>query len=180
MDVATNDKSANSTHVPGIADLDYSLSRATHYDPSGGVQVELSSAWSGDGKLIVRARFTPDDPAFHLYSKDLPRKGVNGIGRPTLIEVADRGRFTEIGELIADQKAIQQLDATSNTSHSIYPSGPVTLYLSLLRPESSHGQEQITIRLTYMSCSERVCNLPVERAAVSLTLPTPVAVHGND
>ena len=69
-----------------LAKLDYSPVADTHHDEGGRVTVELSAAWGDDGLLVIRGVFTPEDAGYHLYSINLPRNGVDGLGRPTLLE----------------------------------------------------------------------------------------------
>jgi hypothetical protein len=51
-----------------------------------------------NGSYQLSARFTP--PAgFHLYSKDIPRTGVDGLGRPTLLELPGNAKMQATGQL---------------------------------------------------------------------------------
>src|SRR5438552_3527953 len=52
-----------------------------------GVAVEITLSQDKPGHRSLTAVFTPTDKDFHLYSKDLPRNGIQGVGRPTLLEV---------------------------------------------------------------------------------------------
>src|SRR5512139_850800 len=47
--------------------------------------------------------FTPARKGFHLYSKNLPRDGLNGLGRPTLLEIVSADTVTAAGPLVADK-----------------------------------------------------------------------------
>ena len=102
--------SASSPDVAELASLDYSKNEVSHHDDSGRVEVQVGSAWSDDQQLVIRARFTPDDPGFHLYSSELPREGVSGLGRPTLVEVDDDEVFSVDGPLVCDQEAHDHVD----------------------------------------------------------------------
>src|SRR5437868_7459620 len=52
------------------------------------VQVDINLEADSLGHMILAATYKPLDAGFHLYSKDLPRTGIDGVGRPTLLEVA--------------------------------------------------------------------------------------------
>jgi len=165
--IATQSKSA-------LASLDYGQSPRIHHDASGRVQVELSSAWSQDGLLVIRGIFTPDDAGFHLYSSSLPKEGVSGLGRPTLIEVSDSATFQDVGPLVSAEEPFSHHDETLDITLPIYHSGAVTLYLPLRFRALPQAPTQVPIRLTYMACSDMRCNSPVEGAAEEVTSPLPV------
>ncbi|MGI9429679.1 MAG: hypothetical protein ACR2NM_13540 [Bythopirellula sp.] len=154
-----------------FADLEFSSPPVVHHDDGGRVQVEVSSAWQDDGPLIVRATFSPDDSGFHLYDSQLPKAGVMGIGRPTLIEVSDAEKYASIGPMIADKTPLANFDETLKVEVPIYPDGPVTLYLPIQYQTMPDGPTKLAVQLTYMSCSKNRCNVPVERAVAELTVP---------
>lgn len=134
-----------------------------HFDEGGQVTVEVSAAWLDDQWAVVRAVFTPAEKGFHLYSKDLPRKGLDGIGRPTLIDAAKSVKRS--GELTANREAVKH--ESFGKSYPVYPDGPVTLY-RLVVPEGN----EISVKLTCMTCSAEYCKQPVENAEVAVTLPS--------
>ena len=156
-----------------FADLKFSSPPVTHHDDGGRVKVELSSAWNDDGRLIVRAIFSPDDSGFHLYGSELPRTGVMGIGRPTLIEVGDDQGIAEVDALVSDKGALTHFDKTLNAELSVYPDGPVELYLPIRFQAVPEGPTRLPIQVTYMSCSDQRCNVPVEQAVQEITIPAP-------
>ena len=173
--VSAPESSVDSPDPVEFADLEFSSPPVTHYDDGGRVQVELSSAWSNDGRLIVRAIFSPEDSGFHLYDCELPVAGVMGIGRPTLIEVNDSEGLAEVGSLVADKSTLTHFDKTLNVSLSVYPDGPVKLYLPIRFQAVPEEPTRLPIQLTYMSCSDQRCNVPVERAVQEITIPAPSA-----
>ena len=65
---------------PGAGQPSAALSGRTE---DGGVTVVAVLTLGPDGTGNVRATFMPLKPGFHLYSIDLPRAGVNGLGIPT-------------------------------------------------------------------------------------------------
>jgi hypothetical protein len=74
---------ARCQETPRAAARDWPLSEITEHD----VTVSLKAVVDDAGQTWVEGRFTPTRDGFHLYAKDLPRDGLSGIGRPTLLEV---------------------------------------------------------------------------------------------
>ena len=60
------------------------------------VTIRLKRTTGTDFELV--ATFTPPT-GYHLYSKDIPRGGVRGQGRPTLIELAAGSQMQAAGPL---------------------------------------------------------------------------------
>lgn len=160
-----------------FAALKYQQQPVVHHDDGGRVKVELSSAWSDDGMLVIRGIFTPDDAGFHLYSCEMSKQGVDGIGRPTLIEVEAADVFTEIGPLVSSTTAISHHDETLNMTFSFYPDGAVTLYLPLRLASPSQAPAQLPVKLTYMSCSDMRCNAPVEAAVAEIPIAASIGAE---
>jgi len=156
-----------------LAALDYVSVAEPHHDEGGRVRVELSAAWSTDGLLVIRGIFTPDDAGFHLYSSSLPKAGVNGLGRPTLIEVADPTEFSDVGPLVSDKRVQTHFDKTTNSSMQVYPDGAVTLYKGVRFSSLPTSATNIPVQLTYMTCSKARCYSPVEGAIAEITVPVP-------
>lgn len=134
------------------------------YDERAAVKARVSAARLDEEWIVVRGVFTPEEAGFHLYSKDLPMAGIEETGRPTFIEIVEGA--VQSGTLVADQTPhdFTQYDVTI----PIYPEGPVTLY-RLARVKD--GVSSLKASLTYMSCSEDFCNLPVEGEVVEVILP---------
>ena len=153
-----------------LESLEYTSSPAVHHDPLGQATVALAWARAEKGWLIIRAVFTPDDPGFHLYSATLPKTGIDGIGRPTLIEVAELSRYAEIGSIVADKVPKELRFELLNASFPVYPDGPVTLYLPLRPLADWNPHVPIGLKLTYMTCNDELCRAPVEGAFVALTI----------
>ena len=53
-----------------------------------GVGVRLALERDSSGDPWLAGTFTPVDPRTHVYGKDVPLDGVNGLGGPTQIELA--------------------------------------------------------------------------------------------
>jgi hypothetical protein len=156
-----------------FANLDYSSNPVEHHDADGRVRVAISTAWKDSELVVVRGIFTPDDPKYHLYSSDLPRHGVEGLGRPTLIEVVDAEVFSEIGSLVSDQATHELHEELLNVSFPVYSSGAVTLYLPLKFNTTPEVATTVSLKLTYMSCSGTKCNFPIEGAVEQITIQPP-------
>ncbi|MFE5556890.1 hypothetical protein [Streptomyces sp. NPDC056544] len=130
-----------------------------------GVTVTLSvSDWHAP-KGTLTAVFTPEKKGFHLYSTELPPTGVEGVGRPTAMDVT--------GVLKADGKLTAAADVRSisvpgvDAPMPVYPDGPVTTTL----PVRADGNGDATVLLGYASCSAKEgCTIPVADRPVHLRL----------
>lgn len=118
------------------------------------VSVRLEKA---EGGYILSATFTPPK-GFHLYSKDIPHGGVDGLGRPTLLELPENAKMQAIGELAESIKA--EIPPFEPKDLLVYPAGPVTLSLPVTLPEINQPFED-TISVTYMACTNTGCKPPV-------------------
>jgi hypothetical protein len=135
-----------------------------------GVHVDIALEQDANGQLLLAGTYTPVDAHVHLYSADLPRSGLNGAGRPTLLEIPVQSGVRSIGQLSADQPVILDQFATLNTAFPIYPDGAVTLRLPIVL-SSSNAPAAINIKVTYMACSSTgFCLPPVENKPIVLTL----------
>ena len=63
------------------------------------VEVTIALTRDESGQFILSATFTPQLLNMHLYSKEIPRNGVDGVGRPTLLELAEGSALKANGEL---------------------------------------------------------------------------------
>ena len=63
------------------------------------MEVSIALTRDEDGQFILSATFTPQLLNMHLYSKEIPRNGVDGLGRPTLLELAEGSTLKANGEL---------------------------------------------------------------------------------
>jgi hypothetical protein len=109
-----------------------------------------------DGSYQLRAEFTPL-AGFHLYSKDIPRAGVDGLGRPTLLELPSNAQMQAKGPL---QESVQALVPSFEPKDLlVYPTGPVMLSLPVTLPDTHQFDDFVSV--TYMACSETGCKPPV-------------------
>ncbi len=132
------------------------------------VRVDLGLECDASGKASLAARFTPTRSGFHLYAKELPRDGISGIGRPTLLELRPSNRIRKTGPLAADRQTTILRSDILGLAFPIYPAGPVTLRqpVSISLP----GPIAAELSLTYMACSERTCLPPAIDRRVSVLL----------
>ncbi|MCI0552063.1 MAG: protein-disulfide reductase DsbD N-terminal domain-containing protein [Anaerolineae bacterium] len=129
------------------------------------VSVELIEI--NNGEYFLSARFTP--PAgYHLYSKDIPITGVDGLGRPTLLELEDDSTLRGTAELTESVQAIEP--DFEPKALLVYPAGAVTLSLPIHLPDGNEWVEEI-VKITYMACNENGCKPPVVRKIVSISIP---------
>ncbi len=133
------------------------------------VEIALERAGGSAGESSLRARFTPTRPGFRLYAKDLPRDGLEGIGRPTLLEIVSAPGLKPIGPLRADRAPGEIRSDVLGLTFPVYPPGPVTLDL----PVRLTGERPTTAELsvTYMTCSERTCMPPAIDRRVTVNVP---------
>src|SRR5262249_23260626 len=135
-----------------------------------GVHVDIALEQDANGQLLLAGTFTPIEAHQHLYSTDLPRKGLNGAGRPTLLEVPAQSGVHSIGQLTPNQPVILNQFATLSTAFRFYPDGAVTLRLPI-ELASSDAPVPISINVTYMACSSTgLCLPPVENKRMTLEI----------
>jgi len=135
-----------------------------------GVNVKIALERDSGGQDALVATYTPLEPDCHLYGKDLLREGLDGLGRPTLLELVSGSRLQAIGGLSESVSAAQ---GEGPEGLLVYPPGPVSLRLPVLLPEGAGWfEEQVSI--TYMVCSGETCLAPMTAKLV------PVRVPGRD
>ncbi len=131
------------------------------------VEVSLYLDRNSTGNYFLSGTFTPPN-GYHLYSKDIPIHGWNGLGRPTLFELTPDSQMKAIGGLVESVKP--QEPGFEPKELLVYPAGAVTLSLPVeLPPGSNWIQDEI--KITYMVCSDTQCKQPVEGKIVSVRVP---------
>lgn len=130
-----------------------------------GVTVTLSvSDWHAPNGTLT-AVFTPEETGFHLYSTDLPPTGIEGVGRPTAMDVA--GVLRADGKLTAAAEVRTISVPGVDAPVPVYPDGPVTTTLAF----RADGNGDATVLLGYASCSsEEGCTIPVSDRPVHLRI----------
>ena len=143
--------------------LPIQLASFSENDVSVSIALEQSSA----GNYLLSATFRPPD-GYHLYSKDIPVRGVNGIGRPTLLELTTESQIKALGSL-AESVPAERFYFEHN-EFQVYPLGAVTLSLPIELPS---GQRWVSdeLKVTFMACSSNLCKPPVEGKIVSIRVP---------
>jgi len=130
-----------------------------------GVRVTVRLVKTTEGGFQLEAQFTPPD-GYHLYSKDIPKTGVEGLGRPTLLELPAGSSISANGPLSANVAA--EIPAFEPKELLVYPAGPVTLTLPVSLPDLE--QFETTLSVTYMACSGKGCKPPVLGKLVTVSL----------
>ena len=135
-----------------------------------GVFTEIQVAEYASGRMKLLGTFTPTREHFHLYSKDLPKGGLNGLGRPTLLEVVSSDGIKSVGSLAANQPTRNLYIDILRTSFPVYPEGPVTLsfFFELASKDNSASME---LSVTYMACSDAKCLPPVIDKRLFVKIP---------
>ncbi|HVN15689.1 MAG TPA: hypothetical protein VMT73_08100 [Anaerolineales bacterium] len=134
------------------------------------VAVEISLIKDPNGSTWLTGTFTPLLEHFHLYSKDLPKTGINGQGRPTLMEILNPSKVRPLGELIADQPINSHFNYALASALPVYPEGPVTLRLPVELPQNGKDNTRLELSVTYMACSQQTCLAPVIDKVLSLVI----------
>jgi hypothetical protein len=132
------------------------------------VDVSIRLAKTETGGTILSATFTPPK-GFHLYSKDLPRGGVDGLGRPTLLELPENAKMQPAGPMIESIAA--EIPASEPKDLLVYPAGPVTLSLPVSLPKVTEQFEDI-ISVTFMACTDTGCKPPVVEKLIPIKVPS--------
>ncbi len=136
-----------------------------------GVHVTVALERDHNGTAILASTYSPLAPTGHVYSKDLPREGIEGAGRPTLIEVVDQPGVQVIGPLVADRPVLFHTFEGFSAPFPLYPDGPVTLRLPLALT-NVEATTELDLAITYMSCSsEGYCLPPVIAKQLAVALP---------
>ena len=131
------------------------------------VTVSIYLGKTQDGQDALIASFAPPENS-HLYSKDIPRNGVEGLGRPTLLELTQNSQMKAVGALMENAPA--QIPEFEPKDLLVYPAGVVTLTLPVTLPT---GEDWVNdeISVTFMACSDSGCKPPVEDEVISVRIP---------
>ena len=123
------------------------------------------------GGDILAATFTPVGAGFHVYSKDVPREGMDGLGRPTLLELPPGSKMYAVGALRESVAPLPEPIQSDFPGLYAYPEGPVTLYLAVKLPQQT-GEIEDSVSVTYMACSQKGCKKPVEGKVIPVRYRT--------
>jgi hypothetical protein len=130
-----------------------------------GVRVDMRWSSAGGGEPVLAVTFTPLRPGFHLYSVDLPPDGVQGVGRPSRVEVG--GGLTATGPPAVDRLAAPLLVAGLDAPVPVYPDGPITVSL----PARLTSGRPPLAWVSYAACSSSTCLPPVTHAPLDPAIP---------
>jgi len=134
-----------------------------------GVQVWVSLDRDRMGGLWLAGRFAPVNADTHLYSSSLPSEGIQGLGRPTRIALDQGSPLRVTGRPVADRRVISDTIEGLGTVLPIYPAGPVTLRVPVVRADKASSRGIVLV--SYMACGVRGCLPPVTDRKVEITLP---------
>jgi hypothetical protein len=142
------------------------LTLATFTENEVSVEIRLERLPDGSEDTLV-ATFSPVNPNCHLYGKDVPREGVGGLGRPTLLELVPGSSIHAAGSL---QESALPFQSSEKEGLTEYPAGPVSLSLPITLPEGEEWfNEQVSV--TYMACSGGSCLPPVIGKIIPVRIP---------
>jgi hypothetical protein len=132
------------------------------------VEVKIALERINNDQFILSATFIPQTSSLHLYSKDIPKTGVDGLGRPTLLELSNDSPLQALSEL--GQNVLPQTPVSPPFELLTYPAGPVTLSLPVLLPDGNSWSDDEVI-VTYMACDEQGCRPPVQQKPIAIKIP---------
>jgi hypothetical protein len=158
---------ARPLHPPSDGATNIKRWRALTTVTEHGVRVDLALDRDPTGRVWLAATYTPTEPGAHLYSKDLPANGIDGLGRPTLLALVAPSALTPTGALVADRPVESDRIDVLNLTFPVYPAGPVTLRMPVdLPPAGSATRAEVSI--SYMACGPKGCLPPVENKHVTI------------
>lgn len=141
------------------------LALASFTENHVGVSIQLEG--NDTGEYFLSATFTPPE-GYYLYSKDIPITGVDGLGRPTLLELTEGSQLKAISGLLESVNAVEPDFEPKELL--VYPSGAVTLNLPVELPSGSAWVDE-TVKITFMACNDNGCKPPVMGKIVSIRVP---------
>lgn len=131
------------------------------------VEVIISMQRDENDQFSMVATFQPLEPDMHLYSKDIPETGIDGLGRPTSLKLSEDSAFQALGQ--AEESVNAQVPDSEPFELLVYPDGPVTLRLPVQWIDHKAFTE--TIFVSYMACDQRGCRAPVLNKAIEINIP---------
>jgi hypothetical protein len=134
------------------------------------VHVVIELERTGEGRALLETTFTPTEEDAHLYSMDLPEQGIEGIGRPTRVELPEGAFLQAAGDLQESAEASYNTVADGVPAMLVYPEGAVTLTLPVLLPDEDDLPVNDQVLVTYMACTSTTCHAPVVDKAVDIHL----------
>jgi hypothetical protein len=143
--------------------------RALGHLAAGSVLVDFAIEYQSSEHAWIRATFTPTIPNSHLYGKDLPKAGIHGLGRPTLVELISSSVLRSSGPISDDSPAHALSQQGVGVALPVYPAGPVILRLPVIHTGGVRGTAVLSV--TYMACTEDLCLPAVSDRRVRVAVP---------
>lgn len=132
------------------------------------VEVIITLKRVADDQVFLSVTFKPIENNLHLYSKEIPKNGVDGLGRPALFELTKNSVIKANGELI--ESVSPQIPLSGPRDLLVYPVGAVTLSMPVTLPTGKKWlNEQVSV--TYMACTDYGCRPPVEGKIIPIQIP---------
>lgn len=138
------------------------------------VDVSITLERRGNDRIFLSATFTPLNSGLHLYSKEIPKTGLDGLGRPTLLELSKDSSIKVVSKLL--ESTSPQRPTSPPLDLLTYPAGPVTLSYQILLPEGSNWIEDEVI-VTYMACNDLGCRPPIQQKPIAIKIPGQALFH---
>jgi thioredoxin 1 len=138
----------------------------------GGVRVDITlqedASFPNDPsrQRWIAAAFVPERSDAHLYAKELPAHGVDGLGRPTQLSVVSSSGVRVIGDPVADRRVRADVIEELHLSLPVYPNGPVTLRLPVTLERGARAE----LSVSYMACGGIGCQPPVSDKRIDVML----------
>lgn len=131
------------------------------------VSVSIHLERTPEGTFLLHATFSPPE-GDHLYGKDLPKAGLEGLGRPTLLELTAESKMLALGALMESVPVL--LELFELIALPVYPAGPVTLSLPVSLPPGKGWVEDL-VSVSFMTCNDNGCKPPVLGKIISVRVP---------
>jgi len=146
---------------------------------SNGVSVKVALETDSKNHLVLSATFAPTKPGFHLYSKDLPERGVNGIGVPTRFVVINSDNLKSAGSPVANVSPKDLEMKGLGVTLPIYPEGPVQIRVPI-KVSATATEAEAKLSFTYMACkTDGECLRPVVGKELTVKIPKLQAAVGG-
>ncbi len=142
-----------------------------------GVSVVVALSMDVQARPWLEVTYTPEQAGFHLYGNTLPRNGVNGEGRPTLLQLPTGSNIRVVGDLKVSADA--EVSSMGSDALLVYPAGPVRLSLPIALPPGK-GWNQENVSITYEACSDMSCLPPVVDKLILIRVPSANLVKQPD
>jgi hypothetical protein len=135
-----------------------------------GVRVDIALERDSSGQAWLSGTFAPTEANTHLYARELPAGGVDGLGRPTRLAVTSAAGLRARGEAIANRAVEEDRIDILQQTLLVYPPGAVTLRIPVdVLPGGPAGRADLAIG--YMACGPKGCLPPVTDKRVSVVVP---------